>query len=118
MTVAIVLCIYRWKKIPTSDEEVSTYSREFWIFMGATVLGLMGFQVMAATSIPVYNTILEQFGVNSNMAPPADQAIFYSNFQIWGAILIAIFSGTGQFFFYRNMDKSKLCSKGLRANFI
>ena len=108
LAVAIGLCIYRWKNIPTSDEEVSTYSREFWIFMGATVLGLMGFQVMAGTSIPVYNAILEQFGINSNMAPPADQAIFYSKFQIWGAILIAIFSGTGQFFFYRNMDKSKL----------
>ena len=42
------------------------------------------------------------------MAPPADQALFYSKFQIWGAILIAIFSGTGQFFFWKNMDKSKL----------
>lgn len=108
LALAIGLCVYRWKEIPTTDKEVSTYSREFWIFMGATVLGLMGFQVMAGTSIPVYNTILEQFGISSNMAPPADQAIFYSKFQIWGAILIAIFSGTGQFFFWKNMDKSKL----------
>ncbi len=108
VAVAIGLCIYRWKEIPTSDKEVSTYSREFWIFMGATVLGLMGFQVFAGTSIPVYNTILEQFGITSNLAPPAEQAIFYSKFQIWGAILIAIFSGTGQFFFWKSMDKSKL----------
>ena len=108
MLIALGLSIYRWKEIPTTDEEVSTYSREFWIFMGATVLGLMGFQVMAGTSIPVYNAILEQFGISSNMAPPADQAIFYSKFQIWGAILIAIFSGTGQFFYWKNMDKSKL----------
>lgn len=108
LALAIGLCIYRWREIPTTDKEVSTYSREFWIFMGATVLGLMGFQVMAGTSIPVYNTILEQFGISSNMAPPADQAIFYSKFQIWGAILIAIFSGTGQFFFWRNINKSKL----------
>lgn len=106
--VAIVLCAVRWKEIPGTEEEVSTYSREFWIFMGATVLGLMGFQVIAGTSIPVYNAILEQFGINSNMAPPADQAIFYSKFQIWGGILIAILSGTGQFFFWKNMDKSKL----------
>ena len=106
--VAIGLSAKRWNDIPTTEKEVSTYSREFWIFMGATVLGLMGFQVMAGTSIPVYNAILEQFGISSNMAPPADQALFYSKFQIWGAILIAIFSGTGQFFFWRNMDKSKL----------
>ena len=91
--VAIVLSARRWNDIPTTEKEVSTYSREFWIFMGATVLGLMGFQVMAGTSIPVYNAILEQFGISSNMAPPADQALFYSKFQIWGAILIAIFSG-------------------------
>ena len=105
---AIVLASVRWKEIPTSDKEVSTYSREFWIFMGATVLGLMGFQVMAGTSIPVYNAILEQFGVSSNMAPPADQAVFYSKFQVWGGILIAILSGTGQFFFWKNIDKSRL----------
>lgn len=108
MAIAIGLCIYRWKEVPSTEKEVSTYSREFWIFMGATVLGLMGFQVMAGTSIPVYNAILEQFGISSNMAPPADQAIFYSKFQIWGGILIAILSGTGQFFFWKNMDKSKL----------
>jgi len=105
---AVILSIKRWKEIPSSEKEVSSYSREFWIFMGATVLGLMGFQVIAGTSIPVYNAILEQFGISSNMAPPADQAIFYSKFQIWGGILIAILSGTGQFFFWKNMDKSKL----------
>jgi cytochrome c-type biogenesis protein CcmF len=106
--IAIFLSVNRWKEIPSTDKEVSTYSREFWIFMGATVLGLMGFQVIAGTSIPVYNAILEQFGISSNMAPPADQAMFYSKFQIWGGILIAILSGTGQFFFWKNMDRSRL----------
>jgi cytochrome c-type biogenesis protein CcmF len=106
--IAIFLSVNRWKEIPGTDKEVSTYSREFWIFMGATVLGLMGFQVIAGTSIPVYNAILEQFGISSNMAPPADQAMFYSKFQIWGGILIAILSGTGQFFFWKNMDRSRL----------
>jgi cytochrome c-type biogenesis protein CcmF len=106
--IAIFLSVNRWKEIPGTDKEVSTYSREFWIFMGATVLGLMGFQVIAGTSIPVYNAILEQFGISSNMAPPANQAMFYSKFQIWGGILIAILSGTGQFFFWKNMDRSRL----------
>lgn len=106
--IAVALSISRWKEIPSTDKEVSTYSKEFWIFMGATVLGLMGFQVMAGTSIPVYNTILEQFGISSNMASPAEQAIFYSKFQIWGAILVAILSGTGQFFFWKSMDKSRI----------
>jgi len=105
---AIALSVFRWKEIPSSEGEVSTYSREFWIFMGATVMCLMGFQVIAATSIPVYTAILGIFGINSGMAPPADQALFYSKFQIWGGILLAVFSGTGQFFYWKNIDKSRI----------
>ena len=50
---AIVLSIVRWKEIPSTEKEASVYSREFWIFIGATTLCLMGFQVLAGTSIPV-----------------------------------------------------------------
>ncbi len=97
-----------WKQIPTSDEEVSTYSREFWIFIGAATLCLMAFQIIIPTSIPVWNSIVELFGGISNLAPPADQVIFYSKWQLWFAILLAILSGTGQFFWWKKIDKSKL----------
>src|SRR5690606_19118444 len=106
--VAIVLAIVRWKDIPSSEKEASTYSREFWIFIGATTLCLMGFQVLVPTSIPVYNAIIEYFGGISNVAPPADPMIFYSKFQLWFAVLIAILSGTGQFFWWGKMDRNKL----------
>lgn len=98
----------RWKQIPTSDEEVSTYSREFWIFMGAATLSLMAFQVIIPTSIPVWNAIVELFGGISNVAPPADQINFYTKFQVWFAIVLAILSGTGQFFWWKKMDKKEL----------
>ena len=104
----ISLFIYRWKKIPSSEEEVSTYSREFWIFMGATVLCLMSFQVIIPTSIPVWNEIIGLFGGNSNLAPPVDQVGFYTKYQLWLSILLALLSGTGQFFFWKKMDKSQL----------
>jgi cytochrome c-type biogenesis protein CcmF len=97
-----------WAHIPTADEEISTYSREFWIFMGATVLCLAGFQVIVGTSIPVYNKIIELFGGVSKMAPPADPIAFYNKFQLWAAVLVALLSGTGQFFFWRKMDKANL----------
>jgi len=111
MMGAIVLSAIRWKEIPTSDKEASAYSREFWIFIGATTLCLMSFQVLIPTSIPVWNAIVELFGGISNMAPPADQVAFYTKFQLWFGIVIAILSGTGQFFFWKKMDKNKLKSE-------
>jgi len=105
---AITLATVRWKEIPTSEKEASIYSREFWIFLGAITLCLMGFQVLLPTSIPVYNKIIELFGGVSNIAPPADQIGFYSKFQLWFGVLVALISGTGQFFWWKRMDKEKL----------
>jgi len=104
----IVLSVYRWKEIPSSSREVSAYSREFWIFMGAAVLCLMGFQVIVATSFPVYNKIGELFGMHFNLALPADQIQYYSNFQLWGGVMLGILSGLGQFFWWKKMDKKTL----------
>jgi cytochrome c-type biogenesis protein CcmF len=108
---AIGLSIIRWKEIPSSEKEVSMYSREFWIFLGATTLCLMGFQVLLPTSIPVYNKIISLFGGSSNLAPPADQVAFYSKFQLWFGVAVAFISGTGQFFWWKKIDKEKLKSE-------
>ncbi|MEQ8239996.1 MAG: cytochrome c biogenesis protein CcsA [Cyclobacteriaceae bacterium] len=106
--LSIGLCIWRWKKIPTSEKEVSAYSREFWIFIGATTLAMMGFQVIIPTSIPVWNEIVDLFGGNSNLAPPADQVGFYTQFQLYFAIAVAFLSGTGQFFWWDKIDSKSL----------
>ncbi len=106
--LSIAIIVRRWKSIPTSKKEVSTYSREFWIFIGATTLCLMGFQVLLATSFPVYNSILNGLGFESNMALPVDQVSYYSKFQLWFGVALAILSGTGQFFWWRKMDPKKL----------
>lgn len=107
---SIILAVVRWKEMPSSEKEASTYSREFWIFIGALVLCLMGFQVLIPTSIPVWNSIVELFGGVSNLAPPADQIIFYSKFQLWFAVGVALLSGTGQFFWWNKMKKEQLWS--------
>ena len=57
--VAIFLAARAWKHIPTSEKEASVYSREFWVFIGATTLSLMAFQVIVPTSIPVWNAVVE-----------------------------------------------------------
>ena len=104
----VVIIVLSWKHLGSDENEVSTYSREFWIFIGATVLCLMGFQVIIPTSIPVWDSILESVGFEINMAPPVDQVGYYTQWQIWGGILIALLSGTGQFFWWNKMDRTKL----------
>ncbi len=103
--LSVLLLAIRWNKIPATDREISTYSREFWIFIGVSVLCLAAFQVLIPTSIPVYNAVVNAFGGNSNAAPPADQVAYYTKWQLWFAVGIAILSGIGQFFWWKKMDR-------------
>jgi cytochrome c-type biogenesis protein CcmF len=108
LVLAAALAAVRWKEIPTTEKEVDTWSREFWIFIGVLVLCLMGFQVLLPTSIPVWNSIVNNvFGGSSNMAPPADQVAFYTRFQLWFAVAVALLSAVGQFFWWRRIDRKQ-----------
>ncbi len=115
LLVFIILSIYliarMWNSVQASKNQVSPYTREFWIFLGAAVLCFMAFQVLAGTSIPVYNSIAEGLGFQLNMAPSTDTYKAYSIPQLILAIFLAIFSGTGQFFWWQRMDQSKLLAK-------
>ena len=106
--VSVGLLVYRWKSLPSDEEEVSTYSQEFWIFIGATLLCLSGFQIIATTSIPVYNKIAEAFGTVLNMALPADQVAHYNKFQLWFFSLIIALTGIGQYFWWKRTGKGNL----------
>ena len=105
---SIAICIWRWKHIPSDEKEVSFYSREFWIFIGVATLALMSFQVLIPTSIPVWNALVEAFGGESKVAIPSNQIEFYTKYQLWFAIAVALLSGTGQFFFWKKMKKEDL----------
>ena len=104
--LSIILAARHWKHIPTTQKELTTYSKEFWIFIGALTLCLAGFQVIISTSLPVFNKIAEALGFVSNLAPPEPE--HYNKFQIWGAILIAIFSAIGQFLWWQKPDRKKI----------
>ena len=99
------LCWLRWGQLPTDEKEITTYSKEFWIFIGATVLCLASFQVIFTTSIPVYNKVIEAFGFVSNLAMPADQIAHYSKFQLWAFALVAILSSIGQYVWWGRVKK-------------
>ncbi|MEJ2004230.1 MAG: cytochrome c-type biogenesis CcmF C-terminal domain-containing protein, partial [Cyclobacteriaceae bacterium] len=100
------LMISRWKELPVTVKESSVYSREFWLFIGALLLCLMGFQVIFSTSFPVINSIAELFGGVSNLAPLSAEK--YSAAQLWFAIGVAILSAIGQFFYWKKIERNKL----------
>ena len=106
--IAIALLAIRWKHIPVSEKELTAYSREFWIFLGALTLCLMGTQVIIETSKPVYNSISRFFGGEGNRAPKENAIQFYSYVQLWFAVVLCLLSGTAQFFWWGKMDKKKL----------
>ncbi|RDV15587.1 cytochrome C biogenesis protein [Pontibacter diazotrophicus] len=105
--MALALLVYRWKSIPTTEKELSTYNGEFWVFIGAAVLCLAGFQVLVTTSIPVYNSFLGFIGIESNAALPADQIEHYTKFQLWAGVGIAILSGIGQLLWWNKGENTK-----------
>lgn len=107
VVLAIVLAVVKWKHIPGDEQEASVYTKEFWLFIGATVLCLAAFQVIATTSIPVYNKILESFGKVSNLALPADQIAHYNKFQVWFFVVIALITGVGQYLWWRKVENKK-----------
>lgn len=99
--IALVSLIYRWKNIPTTEKEENTWSREFWMFIGALVLSLAALHIISITSIPVVNKVL-----GTKLSPPTDPIKTYHQLQIPFAVIIAILSAIGQYFTYIRTQKN------------
>ncbi|MEP6682411.1 MAG: cytochrome c biogenesis protein CcsA [Parafilimonas sp.] len=110
---AMILYFYRSKKIPTIRKEENTYSREFWMFIGALVLCLASLIITAKTSIPVYNKI---FG--ANVAEPEDRLFSYNQIEIFIAIIIGVLTAVTQYLKYKNTDKKAFFKKILPPTII
>lgn len=99
LIVPIVLVIKNWKQLPITKKDEETYSREFWLFIGAIVLFVSCIQILATTSIPVFNKIL-----GTDIAPPTDAIQHYNKWQIAFAFVIAAISGFSQFLKYKKTE--------------
>jgi len=95
----IWVLVARWKELPITKKDEETYSREFWLFIGTLVLLVACIQIVASTSIPVFNAV---FG--TKVAPPADPIAHYNKWQVPFAIVIAILSAVAQFLKYKRTD--------------
>jgi len=100
--IAAVLVARRWKELPISTKEEETYSREFWMFVGACFLGLSCLQLVAVTSIPVFNAM---FGTHA--APPNEPVNFYNVFQSGFAVVVTLLAGFTQFLKYKKTDSTR-----------
>jgi len=103
---AFALLIARRKEIPDVKKEESTYSREFWLFVGALVLLIAAIQITFTTSIPVWNKL---FGLN--MAPPLEPVFHYNKIQIWVAIVVGLLTAVVQFLKYKDTPRKQLTQK-------
>jgi cytochrome c-type biogenesis protein CcmF len=102
------LIIKKWNAIPFENDVPSVYSREFWIFIGVAMLSFASFQVGIITSFPVFNALAGLIEIKLSLAPPANTELAYSDVQMLFAILIAILSGIGQFFWWKKIDSKQL----------
>ncbi|HEY0057173.1 MAG TPA: cytochrome c biogenesis protein CcsA, partial [Pedobacter sp.] len=108
--IPVVLIVVRWKAMPITQKDEETYSREFWLFIGALVLGISCLQIIATTSIPVFNAV---FG--TKLAPPPNIIQHYNKWQVPFAVVVAIVSGFTQFLKYRKTEAGKFWKKIIKA---
>ena len=103
---SMVLYIRRYKQIPFIAKEESSYSREFWMFIGSLVLFLSALFIIVFTSLPVINKI-----INSNFTIGEDAEFFYNRIQVFVAILLGILTSVTQYLKYKSTDKKYLVRK-------
>jgi cytochrome c-type biogenesis protein CcmF len=96
---SIGMFIYRYKQIPSIAKEESSYSREFWMFIGSLVLFLSGMYIIGFTSLPVINKV---FGTAFTVG--GDVEFFYNRILIFVAILLGILTAVTQYLRYKNTD--------------
>jgi len=102
LVLSISLLAIRWKELPSSKKDEETYSREFWMFVGAIFLALSCFHLVIVTSIPVWNAM---FG--TKLAPPTDPVRHYNIIQASFAVVITFLTGFTQFMKYKKTDVTR-----------
>ena len=102
LVVAVYIVVVRWKELPITEKDEETYSREFWMFVGAIFLGLSCFHLVLVTSIPVWNAM---FG--TKVAPPTDLKGHYNIIQSSFAMVITFLTGFTQFLKYKKTDVTR-----------
>jgi Cytochrome c biogenesis factor len=102
LALMVYLLVRHKKYMPSHQKEEEVYSREFWLFIGALVLSVACVQIIATTSIPVFNAV---FG--TKVAPPVEPIQHYNKWQAGFAVVVALLSAFSQFMKYKRTDVRK-----------
>lgn len=120
--LALITLILTWKKLPRTEKEESTWSREFWMFIGALVFCLSAIHITVITSIPVFNKIsgginhLFNTNLKTDYAQPADIFDAFHVLQIPFAIAIVTLIGIAQYLqYYKTVNKRLFWVRILRS---
>jgi cytochrome c-type biogenesis protein CcmF len=104
---ALILFGLRYKQVPHIVKEESTYSREFWMFIGALVLFLAASVISWQTAFtPIYNKI-----AGKTTAMPEDPEFAYNKIQIFVAIVLGVLTAIGQYLRYKDTPKGVFIKK-------
>ena len=103
---AIVLFLKRYKRIPFIAKEESSYSREFWMFIGSLVFFLSALFIIIATSLPVINKIF-----HTSFAMGNDAEFAYNRIEVFVAVVIGTLTAFTQYLKYRDTSKKYLVKK-------
>ncbi len=103
--LSVVFLAYNWKAMPAPEKEENAYSREFWIFVSALLLLMLGSLITIDTSWPVINKI---FGTNTVIT---DAVSHYNRYAIWFGIVLALLSAVVQYFRYKKTSLQTFLQK-------
>ena len=104
---ALILFCLRYKAIPHIVKEESSYSREFWMFIGALVLFLAALVISWQTSFtPIYNKL-----AGKSTAAPEDPEFAYNKIQVFVAVVLGILTAVGQYLRYKDTPQSIFIKK-------
>ncbi len=102
-TVALIFYQYFKTWVDESGTEESTWSREFWMFIGSLILFILALTIAGITSFPVFNRLFDtKLAVKHNGI-----TVFNTLGMIFG-IFILILIGVTQYLKYRHTDMKKL----------
>lgn len=102
--LALVMFFSRVKGIPTIAVEEKFASREFWMFMGALVLLFSSVLITGATSLPVFNKVVQSFNESYVGAALKDPVEHHNRYQLWIAAFMGLLSAVAQWLRYNERN--------------
>ena len=98
------LWVARYHSVPEMKAEESTTAREFWMLIGSLVLLFSAVLITGATSLPVWNKIVQLFNPDYVGAALKDPIEHHNRYQLWIAVFIGLLSGIAQFTRYNERN--------------